>query len=509
MTYGFAASLIAEICIRFVPFRDELQSQKAQRTAQPWPARPTTWPKADKVWSGVRHVAKVAIIGAGGYVFPLRLLADMLSFPELTDTSFALMDVDKARLQRTAHAAEALVAHHRFAATVAATTDRRRAVADADVVIVTFQVGGLEAYRLDVEIPRRYGVDQPVGDTLGPGGVFRFLRSAEVYKTLAVDMAELCPNALLINYANPMAMNCAYLARLGVTTVGLCHSVQNTTRMLATHLGVPYDEVSYLVAGINHQAWILRFRRGEHDLYPRLREAMRREHLQSGPRTVLARDAGDHSERKGFSVYEGGQERVRTTLMEAFGYFHTESSHHASEYLPYFRKDAARVAAYLPERWDYYQICSEHDDDRQTNTLLERLKADLKPSLEYGASIVHSLETGVPRTVYGNVLNRGLVSNLPDDCCVEVPCLVDNNGVQPVRVGALPPQCAAVNQTSVAVQMLAVEAALTGRLEHVYHAVMLDPLTASVLPLEQISALVDEMLQAQRAWLPSWREHLS
>ncbi|CAN5897462.1 alpha-glucosidase/alpha-galactosidase [soil metagenome] len=453
-------------------------------------------------------MAKIAIIGAGGYVFPLRLIADLLSFPELTQTTFALMDTAAARLQRTAHAAEALIAHYGFAADIEATTDRRTAVSGADYVIVTFQVGGLEAYHLDVVIPRRYGIDQPVGDTLGPGGVFRFLRSAEVFKVSALDMAELCPDAMLLNYANPMAMNCLYLTRLGVTSVGLCHSVQNTTHMLAAQLGVPYDEVSYLVAGLNHQAWILQFRRGEHDLYPQVREAMRREHLQNGPRSALEEDAGDHSERKGFSIYEGGQERVRTTLMEAFGYFHTESSHHASEYLPYFRKDEARVAAYLPERWDYYEICSRHDDERQASALLERLQADLKSSLEYGASIIHSLETGVPRVVYGNVPNRGLISNLPDDCCVEVPCLVDKNGLQPTHIGALPPQCAAVNGTNVNVQMLAVEAALMGRIEHVYHAVMLDPLTASILPLEKIRMMTDDLLQAQRQWLPAWREQM-
>jgi alpha-galactosidase len=252
-------------------------------------------------------MTKIAIIGAGGYVFPLRLVGDLLSFSELRDATIALMDIDADRLERTASAARELVNHHRYPTRIEATTDRRRALDGATHVVVTFQVGGLDAYRLDVEIPRRYGLDQTVGDTLGPGDVFRFLRSAPVYRSLAVDMAELCPEALLINYANPMAMSCWYLDRLGITTVGLCHSVQNTSRMLARQLGVPYDEVDFLVAGINHQAWFLRFQRGDDDLYPRLREVMTRRHLEQTVTNGLTADRGEHSEEdRGDSVYEGG-----------------------------------------------------------------------------------------------------------------------------------------------------------------------------------------------------------
>ena len=241
-------------------------------------------------------MAKVAIVGAGGYVFPLRLVGDLLSFPELRGSTLALMDVDAGRLERTAGAVRELVAHHGLATRVEATTDRRRALDGADYVVVTFQVGGLEAYRLDVEIPRRCGVDQTVGDTLGPGGVFRFLRSAPAYAEIAADMGELCPGALLINYANPMAMSCWYLDRLGVRTVGLCHSVQGTSRMLARALEVPYEEVDFRCAGINHQAWFLSFRRGEEDLYPRLRETMARRHLGRAGASGLAGDRGEHSE---------------------------------------------------------------------------------------------------------------------------------------------------------------------------------------------------------------------
>ena len=450
-------------------------------------------------------MAKIAIIGAGGYVFPLRLVGDLLSFPELRDITLSLMDVDPGRAERTAVAARALVAHHGFPTRIETTTDRRQALAGAKYVIVTFQVGGIEAYRLDVTIPRRYGLDQTVGDTLGPGGVFRFLRSAPAYQAIAADMSELCPDALLINYANPMAMNCWLLNRLGVNTVGLCHSVQGTSRMLARHLDVPYGEVRFLAAGINHQAWFTEFRRGDEDLYPRLREVMKQRHLPRRDASGLAADRGEHSDAsRGASVYEGGIERVRTEIMAAFGYFHTESSHHASEYLPYFRKNPELVDDFIRRRWDYYEICAAHDESGRTNKLLDTLKAELTPSVEYGALIVASMETGQPRVIYGNVDNRNLIPNLPANCCVEVPCLVDANGIQPTTVDPLPPQCAAVNRTNINVQGLAVDAVLSENREHVYHAVMLDPLTGAILTLEQIRAMVDELIEAENEWLPEF-----
>jgi alpha-galactosidase len=297
-------------------------------------------------------MAKIAIIGAGGYVFPLRLIGDLLSFPSLRESQLALMDIDLGRAERTSGAARQLVEHYGFPTTIETTTDRRRALGGADYVIVTFQVGGIDAYHLDVEIPRRHGVDQPVGDTLGPGGVFRFLRSAPAYQAIAADVRELCPTALLINYANPMAMNCWLLNREGIATVGLCHSVQGTSRMLARHLDVPYDEVRFVVAGINHQAWFLEFKRADEDLYPRLREVMEQAHLPRRDPAGLAEDRGEHSDAsREASVYEGGIERVRTEIMAAFGYFHTESSHHASEYLPYFRKSPALVDEFIRGVW--------------------------------------------------------------------------------------------------------------------------------------------------------------
>ena len=280
------------------------------------------------------------------------------------------------------------------------------------------------------------------------------------------------------------------------------HSVQNTSQMLAAQMGVPYDEVRYVAAGINHQAWFLEFKQGHVDLQLRLRKTMQERHLVGAKVSGLLQDFGDHSGGYQDSNYEGGQERVRSQVMDAFGYFHTESSHHASEYLPYFRKNPEMIQDFIPNRWDYYQICLQHNDAGLEH-LLERLKTKLEPSLEYGARIIHSIETNMPIVVSGNVENRNLIPNLPEGCCVEVPCLVDGNGVQPTAVGALPPQCAAVNRTNINVQELAVEAFLSSNAEHVYHAIMLDPLTSTLLKLEQIQSMVSELLTAQAQWLPS------
>jgi alpha-galactosidase len=445
---------------------------------------------------------KIAIIGAGGYVFPLRLIGDLLSFPELRDSTLALMDIDPSRAERTAGATRELIAHYCFPTRVEATTDRRAALDGADFVIITFYIGDDATARADKEIPLRYGIDQAVGDTLGPGGVIRFLRNAPVYAAIVAEIKELCPRARVINYANPMAMNCWFLDRLGLPAVGLCHSVQNTSHMLATQLGVPYEEVRYLVAGINHQAWFLQFRRGDEDLYPRLRAVLGARFGGRQEAGGFAAASGDHSAPQGATAYEGAQERVRTSIMRAFGYFHTESSHHASEYLPYFRKSPALTEAYIPERWP--PRGRVRDVEARTRELLGAFKERLAPSSEYGAYIVHSVVTGQPRVIYGNVPNRGLIPNLPEGCCVEVPCLVDANGVQPTAVGPLPPQCAAINRTNVNVQELAVEAALTGDREHAHHAIMLDPLTSAILTLEQIRAMTDELFAAEAAWLPAF-----
>jgi alpha-galactosidase len=434
-------------------------------------------------------VLKISFIGAGGYVFPLNLLRDLLAFPELRDCTISLMDIDPERLKLTAKAARALVEMHDLPTRIEATTDRRESLKDAKYVIVAFQVGGLEAYRLDVEIPRQYGIDQTVGDTLGPGGVFRGLRTIAVLEEMARDLEEVAPGALVLQYANPMAINCWALNDLGVNTVGLCHSVQGTSRMLARFLEVPFEQVRFRTAGINHQAWFLEYGTRDEDLYPRLRE-------------VLYREASERS-LPWEGTYEGpGNERVRTDLMRLTGYFHTESSHHASEYGPWFRKDPDTVKHYLPDRWDYLRVCLSHDDAGQADEIVEKTRGGLKAGLEYGAYIIHSIETNTPRVVHGNVRNDGLILNLPDGCCVEVPCLVDGAGVQPTAIGMLPAACAAVNRTNVNVQELAVLGALSGDRDTVVAAVSLDPLTSSLLTLPRIREMVEEMFEAEAGWLP-------
>ncbi|HEV2529710.1 MAG TPA: alpha-glucosidase/alpha-galactosidase [Thermomicrobiales bacterium] len=448
---------------------------------------------------------KITIIGAGGYVFPLRLTGDILSFPALRDSTITLMDVDLERLEGTADAARQLVEHHGLPATIESTTDRREALQDADYVILTFLIGGTDTYATEMEISRKYGIDQAVGDTLGATGVFRFLRTAPVLAEIAADMRELCPGAQMLNYVNPMAMNCWFLADQGIRVVGLCHSVQGTSHMLARQLDVPYDEVSYRVGGINHQAWFTEFRRGDEDLLPRIRDEMPRRHIDEARARALLDDGASHSEVRGDSLYEGAQERVRSEILRAFGYFQTESSHHASEYLPWFRKDDERIREFTPTRWGWQP--GQNRDGRDRNAeLLPKLLDKLEPSVEYGAVIINAMETDQPAVIYGNVPNDGLIPNLPQDCCVEVACLVDRNGIQPTTFGELPPQCAAVNQTNVNVQRLAVLAARTGNREHVYHAAMLDPLTGALLTLEQTRSLVDELFAAEADWLPQFTD---
>ena len=373
-------------------------------------------------------MTKIALIGAGSLVFTRNLCSDILLTPALQDSTISLMDIDAGRLSRSREVVQAHRGRRKLAARVEATTDRREAVRDADYVVTTFQQGGLDAYALDIEIPLRYGVEQCVGDTLGPGGVFRALRTIPVLLDLCDDMDELAPDALLLNYVNPMAANCWAVDRAtGRPHVGLCHSVQGTSEMLAGWAGVPYDEVIYLCAGINHQAFFLEFRRGEEDLYPAIREATERAEIY-------------------------GTEPVRIELMKHFGYFVTESSGHASEYAPYFRKNARMVEEELVPLFT-----NEHDDwfdfGRTGGYLrhcVERLResvengeelGDAGPPAErtheYGSYIMEAIETGRADPGQRQRAQPGLMDALPRGCCVEVPCLVDGNGIQPTTVGTL------------------------------------------------------------------------
>jgi len=441
---------------------------------------------------------KITLIGAGSTVFTRNLCSDILLTPALQGSTIALMDIDPDRLAQARELVQAVVDRRGLEARVKATLDRREAVRDADYVITTFQQGGLEAYKLDIEIPERYGVGQCVGDTLGPGGVFRALRTIPVLVDLGDDMDNLAPDALLLNYVNPMAANCWGLdVATGRPHVGLCHSVQGTSEMLARWCEVPYAEVIYFCAGINHQAWFLEFRTQTEDLYPSLWAAIARP-----------------------EIYDA--EPVRIEMLKYFGYFVTESSGHASEYVPYLRKSARMIDEELVplfknehDAWfdygrtgGYLRHCIKRASraKREYRELLAGVR-DLptRRTHEYGSYILEAMETNRPLRINGNVPNLGLIDNLPLGCCVEVPCLVDGNGVQPIAVGGLPTQLAALNRACVNVQELIVEAALTGDVEAVHHAVMVDPLTAAVCTLPQIHAMVDEMLQAQAQWLPQFQ----
>lgn len=442
-------------------------------------------------------MSKIAFIGAGSVVFTRNLCSDILLTPALQDCTISLMDIDPVGLERSRKLVQALIDRRGLKARVEATTDQREAVRDARYVITTFQQGGLDAYALDIDIPAKYGVGQCVGDTLGPGGVFRGLRTIPVLLDLCRDMDDVAPHALLLNYVNPMAINCWAVAEgSGRPHVGLCHSVQGTSEMLARWIDVPYDDVTFLCAGINHQAFFLDFSRDTQDLYPLIWEALKRDDVM-------------------------GEEPVRGELMKYFGYFVTESSGHASEYSPYYRKSADMIVNDLAPRFKnahdswfdfgktggYLRHCLERlaIADQDFRELIEGIKdMPTERTHEYGSMIIEAIETHRPARINGNIPNDGLITNLPYGCCVEVPCLVDGNGVQGVFVGELPTQLAALNRTNINVQELTVEASLNGDIDAVHYAVMTDPLTAAVCSLPQIHAMVDEMLAAQARWLPQF-----
>jgi alpha-galactosidase len=436
---------------------------------------------------------KITFVGAGSIVFTRNLTNDILLTPALGDSTIVLMDIDPHRLEQSRQIVQSTIDRRGVKATVVATLDRKEAIEGSDYVITTFQQGGLDAYQLDIEIPLQYGIEQCVGDTLGPGGVFRALRTIPVLIEICSEIDQYAPEALLLNYVNPMAANCwAIAAGTGLPHVGLCHSVQGTSERLAEWIKVPYADVIFFCAGINHQAFFLEFRTKEENLYPKIFAAV------EDP-----------------IIY--GQEPVRIDLLKHFGYFVTESSGHASEYVPYFRKTAKMVNNDLVPRFtdqinDWFEFGRTGGYLRHCYDRVQRFQQEYQSILqeelslarthEYGARIIEAIETNRPITINGNVPNDDLIDNLPGGCCVEVPCLVDGNGIQPIKVGPLPPQLAALNRTNVNVQELIVEAALTGSKDAVYHAVMLDPLTAAVCTLPQIHELVDKMLTAEAQWLP-------
>jgi alpha-galactosidase len=426
---------------------------------------------------------KVTLIGAGSTVFAKNLIGDLLSLPEFASgTTVSLMDIDEERLRTSEIVASRIADVLGVDTRIEATSDRRAALDGADHVFTLMQVGGYRpATVTDFELPKRFGLRQTIGDTLGIGGIMRGLRTIPVLLDICRDMEELCPDAFLLQYVNPMAMLCWAAARASsIRTVGLCHSVQGTAREIAADLGVPADEVEYVCAGINHLSFYLELRHRDRDLYPELR--------------------------RNDEVPEWN--RVRYEVLRQFGYFCTESSEHLAEYVPWFIKGSR------PELVEEFNVPLDEYPRRCEAQIAEwqELRASLEEgtamrvarSEEYGARIVHALETGETFTFNGNVMNEGLIDNLPT-CCVEVPCVAGEDGITPVRVGALPPQLAALIQTNVNVQALTVEAVLSGSRDHAYHAAMLDPHTGAELSLAEIRELVDLLLEAHGDLMPSLR----
>ena len=436
-------------------------------------------------------MAKIVIIGAGSHVFSRHLITDILTWPELRDGTISLMDISQEPLDLIAGFARRLVKQNGFETKIEATTSRREALDCADYVFVTIQVGGSKATWPDRELPRKYGVDQAVGDTTGVGGVFYGTRHVPVILDICRDMAELCPNAWLLSYTNPMAIICwAVNDYTKIKNVGLCHSVQGTSAELARYMGIPKEELSYWVAGINHMAWFLKLRWQGKDVYPLLREKFK------NPTVYTAADA-----------HWAGPDVVRAEIFKAFGYFNTESSVHMSEYTPYFRK--------RPELFEKFKLKYLFDDawitrrDTEDAEFFQLIKSDEKFTLshsgEYGSKIINSMETGKPSRVNANVTNKGYITNLPAGCCVEVPCLVDKEGIHPCYVGDLPAQCAALNRTNINVQEMAVRGIAEKDKTKIFQSVLLDPLTGAVLTIDETRRMVDEIFKAEKEYLKGYK----
>jgi alpha-galactosidase len=437
-------------------------------------------------------MAKITFIGAGSFGFTRTLVRDILTFPRMADATLCLMDINPDRLAYIRKAVERIVKEGKYPAKVEATQDRRAALEGANAVLCTILAGGVEVWRHDIEIPKKYGVDTNVGDTRGPSGVFRALRTIPVMLDICRDMEQVCPDAILLNYTNPMAMLCRAMQReTRVKVTGLCHSVQGTAAMLAKWIGAPYEEIDYVSAGINHQAWYITYDWKGRDAYPLIRKAIERP-----------------------EVYN--EEQVRNEMFLHLGYYVTESSGHNSEYNWWFRKRQDLIEKYCTHStgWNpgvYAYILDEYMKREDTwKNEIETWLADPKPldlarGKEYAASIINAYLGGEPFRFHGNVKNRQLITNLPPDVCVEVPVYADRQGFNPIPVGALPPQCAALNNVSVAVEEMAVDACMTGNPTEVFHAIAYDPLTAAVLSLAEIRQMVNEMLEKNRGHLPTFK----
>lgn len=428
---------------------------------------------------------KIAIIGAGSVVFCKTLALDIMATPALRDCELALMAPSTRNTSQVEAFLNKVIAKEGLPTRISVTTDRREALKDATYVVLCFQIGGNDAYKMDCEIPLKYGVNSCIGDSMGPGGIFRALRTIPVIRDTCADIKELCPKALVLNYVNPMAMIGWTLGKEGVEYVGLCHGVQTTLDLIAGYCGVAKKDVDFLCAGINHMGWFLRIEKDGEDLYPRFRAVM---------------------EEPGHYV----NEKVRAEVLRNFGYFCTESTGHLSEYLAYFRKNQKALDLYCDEPGfggecnAYYKFAS-HVQQKYGGRLLDNEPIELpRRSVEYCSYILEAIETGVPFRFNGNVLNHGMIRNLPDDCCAEGPLYADKMGLHRTVVGELPVQLAMLNMTNINVQRLAVHAGYSGDPEDIVHALALDPLTSAVCTLSEIREMASDLLEAERKWLPQF-----
>lgn len=432
-------------------------------------------------------MSKITFLGAGSSVFAKNVLGDCMLTPALQGFELALFDIDRERLADSEQMLNNLKRTTGSTCVVKAYTDRKDALRGAKYIVNAIQVGGYDPCTItDFEIPKKYGLRQTIADTLGIGGIFRNLRTIPVLLDFAADIHEVCPDAWFFNYTNPMAVLTNVLNTVGgVRTVGLCHSVQVCVPHLFESLGLDHQGVQSKIAGINHMAWLLEVTKDGVDLYPEIK-----------------RRAAEKQKEK-------HDDMVRFELMLKFGYYVTESSEHNAEYHPYF------IKRNYPELIDRFNIPLDEYPRRCVNQIdkWKQLRNDLvhntdlthERSHEYASYIFEAMETGIPFKIGGNVINTGLIPNLPREACVEVPCLVDRSGVTPTYVGNLPPQSAALNRTSINTQLLTIEAAVTGKKEHIYHAAMLDPHTSAELSIDDIIAMCDDLIEAHGSWLPKFR----
>lgn len=433
-------------------------------------------------------MTKICFIGAGSTIFAKNVLGDVMLTPSLNDAEIALYDIDHERLKESEAMLKTINKNaNGNRSQIVVCYNRKEALRDADFVINAIQVGGYKPSTVvDFEIPKKYGLKQTIADTSGIGGIFRGLRTLPVMLAFTKEMEEFCPNALLLNYTNPMGiLTMGMLKATNIKTVGLCHSVQVCVPDLFQHLGIEkkytLNEFQWKIAGINHMSWLLEINRNGEDFYPEIK-------------------------RLANQIVEPNTDAVRFELMRQFGYYVTESSEHNAEYHPYFIK---KNYPDLLERFqipidEYLRRCTKQiaEWEQQRVEIVHNGSLTHQRSHEYASYIMEAIQSGKPTMVAGNVLNQGLITNLPEDCCVEVPCLVDKNGIQPTVIGQLPTQLAALNRTSINVQELTVEAALTLKKEKIYQAALLDPHTNSELSIDEIVAMVDELIEAHGAYLP-------